>query len=172
METKIFILSPSHIDSTKHIDLLKVALNKSAASKVCSDYIDDYKHMDILEFQLAIKNNSMLYSFYKDERTYGITLDEFYKANIFDLSIKEFNCISENLLGRYDILVVWLDESKHNNDDALSEDIIETNFLVERLDYVNYLYFLNEKPEDVSRIVEKYCMSNQDERNKILQEYL
>jgi len=180
MNTKILIVgSHYNIDKAKYASNI-VAINDNMTisqyitnNKELVEQNGNYKFISTDDIEISLKNNSFMFLLTKDNALKGITLDMLYNNDIFILNIDEFNNIPENILGHNDILVIWLDTKYHNHDESLHKDILETKFLLERLEYVNYMYFLDEPTEVVTKAVLNYCEAKtQEEREEILQEYL
>lgn len=111
-----------------------------------------YYYINQLEINKALKNNSLLYIITNDYISTGITIDDFYNYDIFCMTYKEYNVISDIIFNKYHILTIWLDspDKKYKN---INYDI---TFVEHRLENVPYEYFLNDKSEDICKIIINY----------------
>lgn len=138
-----------------------------------TENIDRLYYLDNSKISQALKNNSIFYILCENNKTVGMTIDDFYNADICQMNLKEFNSISTNLLLKYkdDIVIVWLDTNKHTDQQQLTQDIREVNYLCEKIDKFNYLYFLNETPQDIAKTIIEFDIASNEDRQKTLEEY-
>ena len=179
MELKFLIIGNNDTD----FDRLKVEIEEQADNLIIANQFTnniEYKdtenqsciyYLDNKVIQNALKNNAVFY-IKNNVFVEGVTYDEFYNSNIFTLSIKDFNTISTNVLDKYseDILVVWLDYSKHKYKDELNNDIKEISYLMDKLEKLNYIYFLDEEYSTIAKTIIEYYYGDADKRTVILEE--
>lgn len=180
INTKIIITGSSLVDKLSIAkELIKRDDDLSIAMTFTSD--KDYKDkpnenyiyfMDSSEIDLAYKNNVLFYVSTENYISNGITMDSLYNDDIFCLSIKDFNNISNNIFNSklYDIIVIWVDSKFNEKTKEVLEDIRETKYLLERLNNVKYMYFLDEEKEDISKIVIEYINGDELIQKKLLEE--
>ena len=183
MEFKFIIIGPEHRSLKSIIGCLEIKNNNFIIAKHFINDIqyentenDDWLYyLDNNTITSALKNNSILYVCSDDNNISGITLDEFYNANIVSMSISDFNNISTNFLinNKDNFLIVWLDTKYHINTDILNKEINEVNYLLEKINEhgFKYIYLLDENQETISDIILTYYLSDNDNKEKILEEY-
>jgi hypothetical protein len=173
---KIYIIGHRNINTLPIGLLLQSAndsLSVSPSFTTNPDKVDEYTYyLDKETVNISYKNNSIITIITDNNESYGITYDDYYNNNVFCMTIADFNVIPDKMFisdedDNHDVLVVWVDSSK--NVDRL--DIIETEYLVERLDTINYLYFCNESNETISNIIIQYIQGDDDTKNELLNEY-
>ena len=153
------------------------SLNIAAKFTSNPQYIDlkygnNDKHLyynDNDNINLDYKNNALLYIFSNEFISEGVTLDEFYSNEIIPIDIEHFNTISDKVLSSVKPIIVWVDTKQHSD----THIIKETKFLMERLNKINYMYFLYENTsiEDMCDIVLKYLNSDEVSRKSILKDF-
>lgn len=164
MKNKVFII---YHDSTIIGDLINTLYkmcndvnisNKFTTNKdnVINELPYSYYYINQLEVNKALKNNSLLYIITNDYISTGITIDDFYNSDVFCMSYKEYNVISDVIFHKYNILTIWLD-SPNNKYTNINHDIV---FIEHRLETVPYEYFLNDKPEDICQVIIDYLEIN------------
>lgn len=148
-----------------NLSIAKSFTNDPDANDIHKYYVNNQ------EIELICKNSAYLTLLKKDSYTYGISMDEFYNSSIFVLDIDEFNNISASILSNNNILVVWFD-SKYSNKENMSDKINSVKFLLDQLNYTNYVYMLDEDNEVVIKIINSYINGSDDKRQAILNEYV
>jgi hypothetical protein len=88
------------------------------------------------------------------------------------MSISNFNNISEKTFTKYNFLIIWLDSKFRDNNYNINNDILETRYLIEKLQYSNYMYFLDEDYENVSDIILEYLDADDNKKKEILENNL
>jgi len=180
MNTKIFITGPSNIDKlsfakkiVERDDDLSIGMHFTNDKDYEGITDDNYiYYLSTQDINLTYKNNFVLFVNIEDYVSSGITMDTFYNNDIFTMSLCEFNNISDVIFKNEhnDIIVIWIDSNYTKNNENIVEDTRESQVLQERLDegLIKYLYFFNEKPEDIVDIILNYIESSEEERNEIL----
>ena len=85
------------------------------------------------------------------------------------MTIEQFNLISDKFINENNILVIWLDES--NNHKISKDEMIEINYMQERLNNMKYLYFLNDSHKKICSVILEYLDSDEDRQQQLLEEY-
>lgn len=176
--TKIFIIGLNNIDKLKYakaIENLDDDLSISQRFTNDTGYkdmpYDEYTfYLDSMDVDISYKNNAFLFMSSKDMVYSGITLDSFYNEDIFCMNINEFNNIPDYIFEMNDILVVWLDSKTNAKDKETKEELFGIKHFLERIDKLNTLYFLNENEENVAKVILNYLESNEEGKQKILEE--
>lgn len=159
---KIFIIYHNQELIDSYIDqILEKSDDISFAKKFTSDENDTTKiYMSPVDVKLCLKNNAILYIITRDYVSSGITLDEFYNNNICLLHYDEFNEISNVVFNKHDILTLWIDSKiKHGMNAKLQQDI---TCLEQRLETLKYEYFLNDKFEDIYKVIIDFLFNEND----------
>lgn len=171
---KIFLVSinkESLFDIADNLYKLNDMLSISPCFSTDIQYKDELTYntyyLDVETIRLSYKNNSLLCVVTDNYISTGITIDDFYNNDIFIMSIKEYNTIPNKIFNNHDIITVWIDTK--NNSNISSLDMIEVNFFIERLENLDYLYFI-ENENLIEETIYKYINSNEEEKNKILLE--
>lgn len=177
MMTKIFITGSKDIDKlslakkiVERDDDLSISQTFTNNEESKDSVGDDYMYyLDPKDIDLAYKNNAFLYIAAEDLLYHGITLDSFYNEDIFCMNLSEFNNIPDYIFNYNDVLVIWLDTklSKRNSKD---EDVMASKYIIEKLDKINIMYFLDEDYNDVIEIIMEYLMGDVETRQKLLDE--
>lgn len=174
---KIYIIGHRNIDVLS-IGILLQSLNDSmsVSPKFTSeqDKVNDYTYfLDKETINISYKNNSLITVTTTDNESSGMTYDDYYNNDIFCLSLSEFNVMPDRLFRQpsndeqLDILVVWVDSSKNVN----KNDITEAEYLTERINNLNFLYFCNETNDFIVNVINDYLLGNDEKREELLQEY-
>lgn len=164
MSNKIFIIY--HDDSTI-IDLVNKIFEQSNEINISDKFTTNekdvkngipysYYYLNTLEVNKAIKNNYILYVLTDNYISTGITIDNFYNNDIFIMNYKEYNAISDVVFNKHNILTIWID-SKDNKYPGIFNDII---FIENRLEHVNYEYFLNNENDEIIKVILNYLNIN------------
>lgn len=175
MSTKILIVGSQSIDKLELAKQLVSANSDLTISPIFTSeltYKDNdteyFYYKDNLDISMDYKNNALFFIVSNELMSYGITVDDYDKNNVFVLNLSDFNSISDKNLKLYDNLIIWLD-TKYSYEN--SKDFKETKFLLERLNKFNYLYFLNEDNDHIVDIVTRYLTTDSiDEKNRIKEE--
>ena len=126
MKNKVFII---YHDISKVNHLIDTLNNLDADINIGNKFTTDqyyqqteqlpysYYYINQLEINKALKNNSLLYIITNDYISTGITIDDFYNYDIFCMTYKEYNVISDIIFNKYHILTIWLDsaDKKYKN---------------------------------------------------------
>lgn len=116
---------------------------------------DEYYYIDQKEVNIALKNNSLLYVITNDYVSTGITIDDLYNNDVFFLLYKEYNNIPDVIFNKYNIFTIWIDSTCNNTMDLNNELFCEISYIEQRLENVNYEYFMNDSFDDIYD-----CMNN------------
>lgn len=173
-EIKIIIIGIEDLDVYEYVMQMLEKNNELVAAKKFTTDIEEYNegkypiYLDLMNLNLAYKNNALLYVTTENNISHGVTIDEYYASDIIDMSIKEFNLVADYTFGE-NIIICWLDKSKVH--DYTKLNLNEIRILENRLQELNYLYFLNTTPDEFANIVNKYLNANDDEKKNLLEEY-
>ena len=120
------------------------------------------------EVELSYKNNAFMWVWTDSKISRGVTMPDMYSYNIFTLTFNEFNNISNPVLKEIDsssdLILVVLDEGLTKKDNIC---IREANNAFERIYEHHYLYFLDERVQDIVECILKYIVSSEEEREAI-----
>ena len=179
MQLKFFIVGSSNVDK---LSLAKKLIERNDSLSIAETFTNntEYKegsndnyvyYLESQEIDLAYKNNSLLYVSTDNYISYGMTMDSFYTNDIFCISIKDFNNISNVVFDSklYDILVIWLDERITEMNKEIREDINESKYLILRLESLKYIYFFDEDNDTISDILLEYLNSDEEKRQEIIE---
>lgn len=140
-----------------------------------SENIQGFYYLDTTTITNALKNNSILYVTYLNEKLCGVTMDDFYNADIIPMSISNFNDISTNFLDKYidDLVIVWYDTKNHVKGKQIKNEINEVSFLLERIETLGYkyLYFLDDSEDDIANVINDFITGDDNKRKEILENY-
>jgi hypothetical protein len=140
-----------------------------------SENIQGFYYLDTTTITNALKNNSILYVTYLNEKLCGVTMDDFYNADIIPMSIANFNDISTNFLDKYidDLVIVWYDTKNHVKGKQIKNEINEVSFLLERIETLGYkyLYFLDDSEDDIANVINDFITGDDNKRKEILENY-
>ena len=178
MTNKIFITGSNKIDKLEYAkrivsrnDDLSISQSFTNDEKYKDSVTDDYiYYLDLKDIDLSYKNNAFLFINAKDNIYTGITFDSFYNEDIFCLDIKEFNSIPDYIFSQNDILVIWLDTKIKGRDKSNDDDIFATKHLIEKIDKLNVMYFLDEDPDKVVDKIIEYIEGNEETKQTLLEE--
>ena len=177
MAIKIFITGSNKIDKLEYAKALENVDDDLSISQIFTndeqykDSTNEYMYyLDPTDIDLSYKNNAFLFITAKDMIYTGITFDSFYNEDIFCVGIEELNAIPNYIFEYNDILIVWLDTKINGRDKTNDSDVQATKHLIERLDSLNVLYFLDETPENVTNVIMQYLEGDQETKQKILEE--
>jgi len=170
-KTKVIITGFTNADineimnSVIYIDDNINIIPKFTTNKSDESFYNNY--LDVVTVNLAFKNNAFIYISTVDYISTGILTDDFINNDICFIDIKNFNNIPDKIFNSYDILVVWLDSKKIS---LSNSDKIESKYFQDRINNLNYIYFLDDNPEEISNIIYAYMSGDEEKRNKILEE--
>ena len=179
MTTKIFLTGLNKVDK---IIFAKAIIDLDDDLSISQRFTNDiaYKdspydeyifYLDSVDVDISYKNNAFLFINANDMLYTGITLDSFYNEDVFCMNITEFNNIPDYIFDINDIIVVWLDTKINSvKDKDNKEELFGIKHFLERIEKLNVLYFLDDTPENVANVVLKYLASNEEEKQKILEE--
>ena len=164
MDNKIFII---YHDETILEDLVNEIFEASNEINISDKFTTDnqaikngrpysYYYLPTLEVNKAIKNNYVLYVLTNNYVSNGITIDNFYNNDIFILTYKEYNTISDLIFNKHNILTIWIDSK-----DGKYKDIFnDINFVEKRLENVPYKYFLKGENNEIVETILNYLDIN------------
>lgn len=170
---KILITGARSIDLTGIANTIAHYLGVDYNAKVCVPFttrnnVPDMQHIDIDTINLSYKNNSILCIDSQPEYMEGILFDDFDMSDICYMPIEQFNMIVDAIFDRYNILTIWIDSKKIK---PTKNDIIESNFLLQRLEKNKYMYFLDDEGMNIPRSVYSYISAKTlKDKTKILME--
>lgn len=179
MQLKFFIVGSQSVDK---LSLAKNLIEKNDNLSIAETFTNntEYKegsndsylyYLESQEIDLAYKNNSLLYVSTDNYISYGITMDSFYTNDIFCISIKDFNNISNVVFDSklYNILIIWLDEKITEMNKEIREDINESKYLIQRLESLKYIYFFEEDVDTIANVALDYLNSDEEKRQEIIE---
>ena len=177
MILKIFIVGEDYIDKCAIAkEICSIDDDLSISPKFTNDedinkltnYNEYTYYMNNIDIDLSYKNNAFLYIYNEDEKSCGVTLDDFYNNDIFCLNTEEFNFISDNILFSYSSLIIWVDTKRKRNKNNC--DQYELNHFLERTENLPRMYFLDESPKAIAETIIRYLNSSIEDKEKILEE--
>lgn len=173
-EQKIIVIGPSNIDKRILCNKLQDLNEEFVISDIVTNVeYDDENHISYMDDDTIYKsfqNNAFLFLHKYGEGYFGITNESFYTSNIIFLGIGDFNQIPDKIFNEYEILVIWLDSKNISSNVNLARDINETKFLLERLETLRYMYFLDENVDNISKIILTYLNTSEEEKLQLLEE--
>lgn len=174
--TKIYIIAHRNIE-TLPIGILLQSQNDfmsvSPYFTTRADKVNEYTYyLDKETVNISYKNNSLITVSTDDNESYGITYDDYYNNDIFCMTLSDFNIIPDKLFrdsleNEVNTLIVWVDSSTNVN----KQDIIEADYVSERLENLNYLYFCNESNETIVDVINEYLNASDFRKEELLLEY-
>lgn len=178
MQYKIFIIGTHKNDKLK---LAKKLIELDDNLSISPVFTNDKEYKDSVndnyiyylsseEIDLAYKNNVLLYVSTNNYISTGITMDSLYSNDIFCMSIKDFNNISNVVFNskNYEVLVIWLDNKITEMNSDVREDINESKYLFSTLEDLKYLYFLDEPEEEIATIILDFINGDEKIQEEIL----
>lgn len=161
MNKKIFIIFHNIYTLNQILEKLqKIDIDYNICDKFTTDinmedssYACSYTYINQIEINKALKNNSLLYIVTNEYVSTGITSDDFENSNIFCLSYKEFNNISDLIFKKYDIMTIWIDSKKEIN---MIDTKYEIPLIEKRLESINYEYFLDTETQKIITYIEDF----------------
>jgi len=179
MQLKFFIVGSQEIDKlslarklVEENDNLSIAETFTNNTEYKEGSNDNYIYfLESQEIDLAYKNNAILFVSTDNYVSYGITMNSFYTDDIFCMSIKDFNNISNVVFESklYDIIVIWVDSKIKEFNKETREDIYESKYLMSRLDNLKYMYFFEENINTISDIILDYINSDEQKRQELIE---
>lgn len=174
---KIYIIGHRNIDVLSiglQLQSLNDSLSVSQKFTTEKDNVNEYTYyLDKETINISYKNNSLITVTTTNNESYGMTYDDYYNNDIFCMSLSEFNIMPDRLFkissdeDRNKILVVWVDSSKNVD----KNDVIEAEYLTQRIEMLNYLYFCNETNDTIVNVINDYLFCDDEEKENILSEY-
>lgn len=163
---KIIIIGSKNVDS---LSIAKELVKLNDNLSICPRFISDSQYSSKVNenyiyfmptdiVNLSYKNNSILFVKTDDYISSGVTLDDYMNSNIVVCGIDEFNTISEKYMDDEHILFIWCDTAYHSKQDIQNE-IDESFYLTSRISERQYLYFLDEEPDFVAKVINQYVTS-------------
>ena len=97
-------------------------------------------------------------------------MDSLYSNDIFCMSIKDFNNISNVVFNskNYEVLIIWLDNKITEMNSDVREDINESKYLFSTLEDLKYLYFLDESEEEITATILDFINGDEKTQEEIL----
>lgn len=179
MQLKFFIVGSQNIDKlsiakklVEENDSLSIAETFTNNTEYKEGSNDNYIYfLESQEIDLAYKNNAILFVSTNNYVSYGITMNSFYTDDIFCMSIKDFNNISNLVFESklYDIIIIWVDSKITEFNKNVKEDIYESKYLMSRLNNLKYMYFFEEDDIIISNTILEYINSNEEKRIEIIE---
>lgn len=117
----------------------------------------------------AHKNNAILYTKKINEYVNGILIDDFYNSDITALDIYDVNNISNKIFNEYELLFIFIDDSKNPHNKDIKK--YEYEYFLERISNCKTLYFLNEDHNEITKVILKYLYGSEEEQNEIYEKY-
>lgn len=178
MQYKIFIIGTHKNDKLK---LAKKLIELDDNLSISPVFTNDKEYKDSVndnyiyylsseEIDLAYKNNVLLYVSTNNYISTGITMDSLYSNDIFCMSIKDFNNISNVVFNskNYEVLIIWLDNKITEMNSDVREDINESKYLFSTLEDLKYLYFLDESEEEIANTILDFINGDEKTQEEIL----
>ena len=107
---------------------------------------------------------------FNNEKGYGFIE---YKDNedIFVLDFYDFNNMSNKIFNEISPIIIWID-SKDKNYDYYKDDVNESKYSFEKININNLkvMYFVNEAPIEIAKIVLDYYNGDDIVREQLLEE--
>ena len=179
MQLKFFIVGSQNIDKlsiakklVEENDSLSIAETFTNNTEYKEGSNDNYIYfLESQEIDLAYKNNAILFVSTNNYVSYGIIMNSFYTDDIFCMSIKDFNNISNLVFESklYDIIIIWVDSKITEFNKNVKEDIYESKYLMSRLNNLKYMYFFEEDDIIISNTILEYINSNEEKRIEIIE---
>ena len=175
---KFLIVGENSINKEEIVDLLlmnKDIFNVAKVFTTNKEEVENSKYKYYLsteELNICYKNNAILYIKTVLNNSQGITLESFYDNNLIFMNTEDFNNISNKIfLSNNELVVVWLDTKNHDKN-FLTNEIYESNYLLEKLenDNIKYLYFLDSSSIEIMDVLIEY-MLHEEKRAEILENY-
>ena len=178
MDTKIIIISNSfeeRIELAKKLteidDELTIAPMFTSDDEYNENINENYiYYMSSEDINIAYKNNALLFILTENFISTGITMDNMYNNDIFCLSYHNFNDITDHVLLNQDVIIVWLDSKFIDKfDPETKKNLRELNYVENRLDYLKYLYFLDEDKTLIANTIIEYINADEETRKQIIE---
>lgn len=136
----------------------------SMKGKTC----DGTYYMSNEETELSYKNNAFMWVRTCDSYSTGVIMSDMYSSSLFVMDFGDFNNISNPVLNEVtkddECVLVVLDVSGYKKS---KDELREAEAAFERIYAHPYLYFLDEKPQDIIDCILNYIGSTPDERKNI-----
>lgn len=172
--TKYIITGPHLTNKFEVGEILNISPHFKCAKYFTSNINDKSKdYLNNLEVNNGYNNNAFLIVKDLQNGTFeGITIQEYEASNVIVMEMYDFNSISEAIIEASDIVVIWIDSSSRQNTDYVNKDILETKYLIERLEFTKYMYFLNEQIETIIKVITSYQLGSEEDKKELLEKYL
>lgn len=124
-------------------------------------------YMSNEEVELSYKNNAFMWVKTNKKFSSGVTMPDMYNSNVFIMTYGDFNNISNPVikeLSNDDLIICVIDESQTKKD---PDELMEAKAAYERIYEHHYLYFLDEKPRNITNVILKYIVASSEEREEI-----
>lgn len=132
------------------------------------------RHISMRELALSYKNNALFcISSYNNDIYKGVTMDDFYNYNLFNIDVKMYNTISNKPFNMYPILTVWINTDDDKNIIYKNKLRHEVERFQERLNHADFIYFSPVETKNkkyIINIVNNYIIGDDTLRHKILAE--
>ena len=168
MQKIILVDTDSSLTSVRYI---ADGLNRLCDLKIAERFNSDPDKeggisLDFHEVVVAYKNNAIFSCITDiDNKTTGITMDEYYNSSIIYLSVAELMNVPDHKLTN--CLIVWIDSDKLS---CSLEDICIATNMEKIIHNCEYLYFLKNELDTVITTICKYIDGDIEERQNILKE--
>ena len=119
------------------------------------------------EVELSYKNNAFMWVRTNDTISRGVTKPDMYMYNVFYMSFSDFNNISSPVIAELDkdpnFIICVIDKK----DKKGKTDIYDARGALERIYEHHYLYFLDCTVQEITDMIFKYIVADDDERQRI-----
>ena len=124
-------------------------------------------YMSNEEVELSYKNNAFMWVRTNDTISRGVTKPDMYMYNVFYMSFSDFNNISSPVIAELDkdpnFIICVIDKK----DKKGKTDIYDARGALERIYEHHYLYFLDCTVQEITDMIFKYIVADDDERQRI-----
>ena len=168
MQKIILVDTDSTLTSVRYI---ADGLNRLCDLKIAERFNSDLDaqggiYLDFHEVVVAYKNNAIFSCITDiDNKTTGITMDEYYNSSIIYLSVAELMNVPDHKLTN--CLIVWIDSDKLS---CSLEDIYIATNMEKIIHNCEYLYFLKNELDTAITTICRYIDGDIEERQNILNE--
>ena len=178
-QEKIFIIGSRNIDKykiAKNIanihDSFNIAKTFTTDISMKDKITDSFKYyLSPKEVEMSFKNNALMYVNTDRIISVGVTLEDMYNEDIFVLDFYDFNNMSNKIFNEISPIIIWID-SKDKNYDYYKDDVNESKYSFEKININNLkvMYFVNETPIEIAKIVLDYYNGDDIVREQLLEE--
>lgn len=178
MKDKILIVGISEIDKLdiakeliRRNDNLSIIPHFTTNPEMSSIENDNYiQYIKNNVINLAYKNNSLLYIITSGYISTGITADDYYNNDVAVMNVEEFNQIPDRYFNvnakYYNNIIIWVDTKTHKH--ISQNELTEIKYLQERLDNINYMYFLDSNIDTICSTILNYIDGDEETRKSII----